>query len=103
MLRQVASMVVFRPGLLVLSNGMPQLKVMDGACLTIADGFIRIEAHVALAQLPSLPLARPQAGFPRMVVEEIHSALAFTHQRLVRGNCWIMIPGDYPDAQIVKY
>jgi hypothetical protein len=103
LLEQAVSLLVLRPGSVVLREGQEVIEFHPGPCLTLAQAHLQIMAHMPLDQPPVFPLRRPKERFLSWSVEEIHTAVGFTEALLPRGTYWLPMVHEPLGASVQRY
>ena len=103
MLEQATSMLVFRPGYVSLRDGQEVVTIVEGSCLTIAQGFLEITAHLPLNSAPDFPLAMPENPFFRQSMEEIRQACALVKSLVPGARYWLPLLPDPQALTALRY
>ena len=103
MLEQAVSMLVLRPGSVVMREGREVIEFHPGPCLTVAQAHLQIMAHIPLDHPPVFPLMRPKEQFLNWSVAEIQKAVGFTEGLLPPGTYWLPMVHEPLGASVQRY
>jgi len=104
MLDSATSMLVLRPGAVNARESGNVVEVRPGPCLTLAQGFLTIEAHLPLHVPPTFPLEVPLGQYGKGAVAELQSACEFARKHLPGGtHYWLPMLPDPQGVSALRY